>query len=60
MFSSATVATSASFCWTSRSVGCETWLYRYARTIRIGEIASAISASSHCTKNSTTVTDRRR
>ena len=26
MFSSATVATSASFCCTSRSIGCETWL----------------------------------
>ena len=26
MFSSETVATSASFCWTSRSVGCATWL----------------------------------
>ncbi len=26
MFSSATVATSASFCWTSRSVGCVRWL----------------------------------
>ena len=26
MFSSATVATSAIFCWTSRRTGCETWL----------------------------------
>ena len=30
MVSSATVATSASVCWTSRRTGCETRLYRYA------------------------------
>ena len=47
MFSSATVATSAIFCCTSRSSGCETWLYRYATAISTGAIASEISASFH-------------
>ena len=47
MFSSATVATSAIFCCTSRSKGCDTWLYRYASAIRMGEIAIETSASFH-------------
>ena len=47
MFSSATVATSAIFCCTSRSSGWATWLYRYAIAISNGAIAIEISASFH-------------
>ena len=57
MFSSATVATSASRCCTSRSVGCAMWLYRYATTISNGVIASAMSASCHEKKKRTIVTE---
>jgi hypothetical protein len=43
--SSATVATSASDCWTLRSTGWETRLYRYAVIAITGAIASATNAS---------------
>jgi hypothetical protein len=56
MFSSATVATSAIFCWTSRSTGCETCEYRYASATMIGVIASVISASFQFVQNMIAVT----
>ena len=56
MFSSATVATSAMRCWTSRRTGCDTCEYRYARNTRTGVNAVAASASFQSTMKSTTVT----
>ena len=56
MFSSATVATSAIFCWTSRRTGWETFEYRYASTTTNGVIASATSASRQSVQSMIAVT----